>query len=56
VLATESGILAASHLVGASGVNDCLKSHNLKKMADAYGTKPVSYMRLLAGYNINEVK
>ena len=56
MLVTKSGILAASHLVGASGVNSCLKAGDLQKMADANGTKPVNYMRWLAEYNIDDVK
>ena len=48
---TESGILAAAHLGGASNVKKFFrKGYEFK---DGNGTKMTSYMVRFAGYNLN---
>ncbi|MFT3950864.1 MAG: RHS repeat-associated core domain-containing protein [Oscillospiraceae bacterium] len=54
VTITESGLLAAAHLIGAKGLKDALKNNN--DTADANGTTVSKYLSLYAGYNIKLVK
>jgi len=49
---TESGVLAASHLVGYKNVKKFLSSNGEKDPADGNGTKCSAYMTLFAGYNL----
>lgn len=48
---TESGILAAAHLVGPYHVKRYLKYGVVRK--DAYGTSVVDYLIEFSGYNLN---
>jgi len=50
---TESGVLAASHLVGYKNVKKFLRSDGEKDYADGNGTKCSYYMKEFSGYNIN---
>lgn len=51
---TESGLLAATHLVGASGLNRAIT--NGTKSSDAYNTNAHDYMRYMSGYNIKYIQ
>ena len=48
---TESGILAAAHLVGPGAVKVFLRSGGQKVPSDAFGTSIVDYMRKFSGYD-----
>ena len=50
---TESGILAAAHLVGSGDVKRWLKSKGDQTAKDALGTSIETYMRKFGGYNLN---
>jgi hypothetical protein len=56
VLITESGLLAASHLVGAGRLSRALNDNNLHYATDANGVSAADYMKLFGGYNIDEIK
>jgi hypothetical protein len=56
ILITESGLLAAAHLIGAKGLSNALKANDLSSISDGYGTEPLEYMKLLGGYNVDEFK
>ena len=49
---TESGILAATHLVGPRAVKRYLNSNGKRIKKDALGTSIEDYMRLMGGYNL----
>ena len=53
VTITKSGLLAAAHLVGASGVMNAIEGN--EEIADANGTTAKRYMSELAGYDISEI-
>ena len=53
VTITKSGLLAAAHLVGASGVMSAIQDN--REIADANGTKATRYMSELMGYDISEI-
>ncbi len=53
IVVTESGILAAAHLVGSGKVKRWLKTNGKKTKKDALGTSIESYMRKFGGYDIN---
>ena len=52
---TESGMLAAAHLVGPGAVKDYLYSGGRKVASDAYGTSIEDYMRKFSGYDTSFV-
>ncbi len=52
---TESGILAAAHLVGPGAVKKYLRSYGNNTFEDAFGTTVVDYLRKFKSYNISEV-
>jgi len=54
-LITESGILAAAHLVGPGAVKKYLRSYGQNSFEDAFGTTVVDYLRKFKSYNISEV-
>ena len=56
VVITESGILAAAHLAGATNVKRFLRSYGEQGFKDAYGTSIRYYMRKFAGYDVSHVK
>ena len=49
---TESGILAATHLVGPRAVKRYLNSNGKRIKKDALGTSIEDYMKLMGGYNL----
>lgn len=49
---TESGILAATHLVGPRAVKRYLKSNGKRIKKDALGTSVEDYMKTFGGYNL----
>lgn len=49
---TESGILAATHLVGPRAVKRYLKSNGRRIKKDALGTSVEDYMKTFGGYNL----
>lgn len=51
---TESGLLAAAHLVGGKAISDALKDGT--SISDAFGTTAEEYLDLLAGYDISYIK
>ena len=53
ITVSESGILAAAHLVGSGKVKKWLKSNGKKTKKDALGTSIESYMKRFGGYNLN---
>ena len=53
-MVTESGLLAAAHLVGASGVVSAVKNNT--DIKDSLDTHAYEYMDLLANYDISEIK
>jgi hypothetical protein len=52
---TKSGMLAASHLLGASNVKKYLDSDGKQDPKDGFGTHLSSYLKKFAGYNMSEV-
>jgi hypothetical protein len=56
ILITESGMLAAAHLVGHNGVLKALQSGDLTSQKDGLGTTAFEYMSLLGGYDISAIK
>lgn len=48
---TESGILAAAHLSGASNVKKFLRSNGSYQFKDAFGTSLKYYLKLFSGYD-----
>jgi hypothetical protein len=52
---TESGILAAAHLGGASTVKRFFKSNGKRQFRDGYGTSIKSYMRKFGGYETGAI-
>lgn len=48
---TESGLLAAAHLLGAGAVRDFLESDGKTVPGDAYGTPLAEYFTLFKGYD-----
>ncbi len=55
VVVTESGILAAAHLVGPGAVKKYLRSGGVEQFADAYGTTIQNYMKRFSGYDTSSV-
>lgn len=53
VKVTESGILAASHLVGNKSVKKFLRSNGKKNPKDANGVSCSDYMQKFGGYQLN---
>ena len=49
---TESGILAATHLVGPRAVKRYLNSNGKRIKKDALGTSIEDYMKLMGGYDL----
>lgn len=52
VVVTESGLIAASHLVGAGAVLAWLRSNGATNPTDASGTQMTEYMSAFGGYNV----
>ena len=52
---TESGILAASHLVGAKAVRKYLKSGGKINESDANGVSVKDYMKEFEGYDLSDL-
>jgi hypothetical protein len=56
VLITESGLLAAAHLGGASSVKKFLKSNGTNGFKDGFGTSIKSYIRKFKGFDTSDIK
>ena len=54
VIVTESGLLAAAHLVGAYGVTNAIKNNT--NIQDGLGTHAYEYMDLMKNFDISEIK
>lgn len=52
---TESGILAAAHLVGPGAVKKYLRSYGKMTFKDAFGTTLVDYLKKFKSFDISEV-
>lgn len=52
---TESGMLAAAHLVGSNSVKDWIKSNGKKNKHDANGVTLEHYMNKFGGYNTSTI-
>ena len=55
ITVTQSGLIAAAHLVGAGAVNAWLASGGADTPADAMGTKMTEYLARFAGYTLSPV-
>jgi hypothetical protein len=53
---SESGIVAAAHLGGASSVKKYLKSNGLNTFKDGFGTSIATYIKKFANYNTSHIK
>ena len=53
---TESGILAAAHLLGASSVKTFFKSEGKASLADANGTSIINYMKSFQHFDLSNIK
>ncbi len=51
---TDSGMLAAAHLVGAGALSNGIKNNTVP--SDANGTKANNYMSWISGYNVTYIK
>jgi len=55
VCVTESGMLAAAHLVGAGAVKKYLRSEGKRRIVDGFGTSLRSYLRKYGGYDTSNI-
>lgn len=55
VRVTESGILAAAHLVGAGSVKKFLRSDGQRRIVDGFGTSLRSYLKKYGGYDTSHI-
>ena len=53
---TESGLLAAAHLAGASSVKTYLRSNGKNGFKDGFGTSLKSYIKKFNGYDTSNIK
>jgi hypothetical protein len=53
---TESGILAAAHLVGQKSIKNFLDSNGKKDRKDGNGTRCSDYLKYFSGYTLNLLK
>lgn len=53
---TESGLVAAIHLVGIGDTKEALEIGDLSSKSDKNGTTAKEYMENFGGYNLNEIK
>lgn len=53
---TESGLIAAAHLGGASSVKKYLRSNGRSGFKDGFGTSLSSYIRKFSNYDISNIK
>lgn len=53
---TESGLIAAAHLGGASSVKKYLRSNGRSGFKDGFGTSLSSYIRKFSNYDISHIK
>ncbi len=56
VTITESGILAAAHLAGATNVKKFLRSEGKNGFRDGFGTSIKSYFKKFGGYDTSYIK
>lgn len=52
---TESGMLAAAHLVGAGSVKKFLRTKGKHRIVDGFGTSLRSYMKRYGGYDTSHI-
>lgn len=52
---TESGMLAAAHLVGAGAVKKYLRSDGKRRIVDGFGTSLRSYLKRYGGYDTSHI-
>jgi DNA-binding protein Fis len=52
---TESGLLAAAHLAGASSVKTYLRSNGRNGFRDGFGTSLKSYIKRFNGYDTSNI-
>ena len=52
---TQSGLLAAMHLVGPGGTIEWIQSGGNKCVQDAYKTSINEYLQLFSGYNVKQL-
>ncbi|UMY65798.1 MULTISPECIES: peptidoglycan-binding protein LysM [unclassified Flavobacterium] len=52
---TESGMLAAAHLVGAGAVKKYLRSNGKRRIVDGFGTSLRSYLKRYGGYDTSHI-
>jgi len=55
VVITESGLLAAMHLVGVGAVRNAIRKGDLASEKDGNGTTALSYMVRFGGYNVDQI-
>ena len=56
ITVTESGILAAAHLLGANSVKTFFKSEGKASLADANGTSIINYMKSFQHFDLSNIK
>ena len=56
ITVTESGILAAAHLLGAGSVKSFFKSDGKTEFADANGTSIINYMKSFQHFDLSNIK
>ncbi|NQX81765.1 MAG: peptidoglycan-binding protein LysM [Flavobacteriaceae bacterium] len=56
VVVTESGILAAAHLSGATRLREFFKGRGARDFRDAFGTSITDYMRKFSGFDTTSVE
>ena len=56
ITVTESGILAAAHLLGVSSVKSFFKSDGKTTFADANGTTIINYMKSFQHFDLSNIK
>jgi hypothetical protein len=56
VLITESGLLAAAHLGGASSVKKFLRSNGTNSFNDGFGTSIKTYLNRFSGYDTSIIR
>ena len=56
VTITESGLIAAAHLIGIGGLRSALVKRDLMSEKDDNGTTAKEYMDTFGGYDLNETK
>lgn len=53
VVITESGLIAAAHLVRIGGIKRASESGDLDSQADGFNAKAKEYMELFGGFDVH---